>query len=138
MFFSHVIVFQMSIKVLNFNIWVFFMFFVFICTELKQWIPELLPRGGFWSLIIFRVFVRLSWDLVQRFFRVITFKTPNIGAPEKVCAYTRHKMMSTQQAQKSNFSHDVPFVCHMRANHLVTYIWIRFEKYGQFPVEWAP
>ena len=33
------------------------------------------------------------------------------------------------------FLYDVPFVCHMCADNYVTYTWLRFEKYGQFPVE---
>ena len=54
-----------------------------------------------------------------------------------LCAHIRHIVMSTQQAQKSNFLHDVPFVCHMCADNFVTYVWIRFEKYWQFPVLWS-
>ena len=30
--------------------------------------------------------------------------------------------MSTQQAQKTHFLHDVPFVCHMCADHFATYV----------------
>ena len=47
-------------------------------------------------------------------------------------------MMSTQQPQKLNFLHDVPFMCHMCANDFLTYVWIQFEKYWQFLMEWAP
>ena len=43
--------------------------------------------------------------------------------------------MCTQQAQQSMFSYDVPVVCHMGADHHVTHVWIKFEKYGKFPVE---
>ena len=51
------------------------------------------------------------------------------GAHPQVCAHIRHIVMSTQQAQKSIFLHHVPFVFHMCADHFVTYVSIRFEKY---------
>ena len=42
------------------------------------------------------------------------------GAHPQVCAHIRHIVMSTQQAQKTHFLHDVPFVCHMCADHFAT------------------
>ena len=39
-----------------------------------------------------------------------------------VCAHIRYIVMSTQQAQKTHFLHDVPFVCHMCADHFATYV----------------
>ena len=59
------------------------------------------------------------------------------GERIQVFTHMRHIVISTQQAQKSIVLHDVHFVCHMCADLFTTYIWIRFEKYGQFPVEWA-
>ena len=44
------------------------------------------------------------------------------GAHPQVCAHIRHIVMSTQQAQKTHFLHDVPFVCHMCADHFATYV----------------
>ena len=59
------------------------------------------------------------------------------GVHIQVFAHMRHIVISTQQAQKSTFLHDVPFVCHMCADNFTTSVWIRFEKYGPFSVEWA-
>ena len=38
---------------------------------------------------------------------------------------------------KFNF-YGVPVVCHMCADNYVAHVWLIFEKFGQFPVEWAP
>ena len=44
------------------------------------------------------------------------------GAHLQVCAHITQIVMSTQQAQKSIFLHDVPFVCHMCADQFATYV----------------
>ena len=42
------------------------------------------------------------------------------GVHIQVFAHMRHIVVSTQQAQKSTFLHDVPFVCHMCADNFTT------------------
>ena len=43
-------------------------------------------------------------------------------AHSQVFAHMRYIVIGTQQAQKSTFLHDVPFVCHMCADHFKTYV----------------
>ena len=44
------------------------------------------------------------------------------GAHIQVFAHMRYIVIGTQQAQKSTFLHDVPFVCHMCADLFTTYV----------------
>ena len=121
-----------------------FKHYLFVKSNLKNnpifW--NLLFCATTWDIITPKLAVKLYRKVQERILDrdtvlEITHVQLQDGAQIQVFAHIWYIVIGTQQAQKSTFLHDVPFVCHMCADHFKTYVWIRFGKFGQFSVEWA-